>query len=879
MPRASPIQGSFNGGEWSPRAEGRVDVAKYGSSTRRLECFLPMVQGPAVKLGGFRYVAEVKDSSARTWLVRFEYNTQQAYVLEFGHLYVRVYANHGQVLSGGLPLEVATPYTSSDLTNSDGTFGLRMIESADVLYITHTSYAPRKLARTGPTTWVLTTLSPQGGPFKTENITATTVYASATTGAVTLTASAGIFQAGHVGSLFFLKVQDLSKIPPWEAYTEIVNGTGNNPLNLRRRSDSKNYICTTSYAITGAGLTAAVRTGTIKPVHTSGTSKDGTGNSVNNVAELVGVDWQFTDPGYGAVLITGYTSPTQVAGTVVAMSNSGIAALPSYVVGAGNPTTRWAFGAWSSVEGWPSHVAFFRERLVFGRAQRVWMSVAGDYECFDKYNDSGEVAADQAITVDLQSTQVNNMLWMETFSPSVEALMVGTAASEFVVKSQTENMVFGPENVTSAMVSTYGSRNLQPRRIGNVILYAQRAGTKLRDLNYDFYSNQDGSNDQSVLSEHLLLPGVQQIDYQQEPFSVLWTAMRDGSLAAMTYSREQYPEPPHGGWSRHPVAGGLGAVESVCCIPDPDQSRDEMWTIVKITVNGTTKRYVCYQEQEFMPGSDPQDCFYVDVGGTLDNTALSITGSSSCTLAPGAGATAKDTAGVTFTAGAAIFAPGDVGREIHRRYTYTGTDSDGLPVTLYATSKALITGYTSTTQVICTITAAFPDLATLAANAWRLTVTTISGLGHLEGQTVNILADGAVHPQRTVSGGSITLQTAASKVHVGLPKVARLQTLRLNAGGADGTSQGKFSRISQGAIRVKETLGLKVGNSFANMDEVYFRVASDLMDNPAPLYSGDVRFEFADDYDMEPWLCFESSDPLPCTIVAIMPQVTVSDRG
>ena len=63
MPRASPIQGSFNGGEWSPRAEGRVDVAKYGSSTRRLECFLPMVQGPAVKLGGFRYVAEVKDST------------------------------------------------------------------------------------------------------------------------------------------------------------------------------------------------------------------------------------------------------------------------------------------------------------------------------------------------------------------------------------------------------------------------------------------------------------------------------------------------------------------------------------------------------------------------------------------------------------------------------------------------------------------------------------------------------------------------------------------------------------------------------------------------------------------------------------------------
>lgn len=968
MPRASPLITAFNAGEFSPEMAGRVDIAKYPNSCKRVENFLPMVQGPVKRRGGFRYVAEVKDSSKRAWMVRFEFNTAQAYVLEFGDRYIRFFANHGQVVVSGVAAyngatayvvgdlvvsagvnyyciaattgnappnatywyaltgaiyEIPSPYLLADLTNSDGTFALRFVESADIIYLTHTRYPTRKLSRLAATTWVLSTLLATGGPFKTENTTATTVYASGITGSVTLFASAAIFSASHVGSLFRLQPQDFSRVPPWEPYAEIANGTGNSALGLRRRSLGLNYICTSTYAITGgASPTNSIRTGTDKPIHTSGLARDGSGIAMNGVAELVGVNWQFTDPGYGIVKITAYTSPTQVTATVVAASSTGIAQLPYFctvptgaaayaggttytvdvfVTYGGHtyrslkapnlghqpdispdywvqedtfPTKRWAFCDWSDVEGWPSHVAFFRERLVFGRKQRIWMSVAGDYENFSKLDDLGQVTADMAIVVDLQSTQVNDMLWLETFSPSIEALMVGTAGSEFVVKSQTEQAAFGPDNVTAAMVSTYGSRNMQPRRIGNVILYALRSGLRMRDLNYDFYSSNDNSNDQSLLAEHMLQPGINQIEYLQSPYSMLWAMRSDGGLVAMTYNKEQYPEPPHGGWHRHPVGGG-GIVEALAQIPAPDQSRDDLWAIAKFTVNGVTKRYIGFMEKEYLTGTDPEDAFLVDWGLTLDNTAQYITGNPACTLTVPAGALTSGATNVSFIAGAAIFAPGDVGREIHHRYSVVQSD---LSIRWY-TAKCLITHYTSALQVEGTVTAAFTEAATLASTDWRLTVTSISGLGHLEGKTVDVCTQGASHPQRVVTGGAITLAVASSKTHIGVPMPARLQTMRMNAGSADGTSQGKQTSISKATVRLLDTLGLRYGHDFADMLEVSFRSPGHAMDNAVPLFTGDKPIDWLADWNTDPWLCFEQADPLPCTIVALMPQVVANDKG
>lgn len=884
MARAAVAYTSFNAGEWSPLMEGRVDLQKYPNACKLLENFIPTVQGPAVRRGGTRYMGEVKDSSAVTRFLRFEFNTSQAYAIELGNYYMRFWANHAPVTVSGVAAwvtttaytvgdlvvqggtnyycttahtsgtfatdlangdwyaltgniyEIPTPWSTADLTDTDGTFKPRYVQSGDVIYIVHPSYAPRKLSRYGSTRWTLTQPVFAGGPFQTVNSDGTTtVYANAAAGSVTLTASASIFQAAHVGALFYLGERDVRATNMWTA-------GGTYGASDRVRSGNINYT-------TAAGGTA----GGTRPSHTTGTAQDGS----------PGVAWAYNDPGYGWVQITGYTSGTSVSATV-------LSTLPYYTVGAGNATTRWAMGAWNGVDGYPSQVCFFRERLTFAAGIKVWLSVAGDYENFRAKDDSGQVVADQAISIQVVARRVNNIMWLD---PGQD-LLIGTAGGEFRLCELTKNQVFGPENITVQPQSEYGSKSMQPVRVGPSTVHVQRSGKKIRELAYDFGPDNYKSTDLTVLSEHITKGGVVSVAWQQEPFSIIWYARADGTLCGLTFNREQDVV----AWHRQPL-GGSGAVEALIAIPTPDTTRDELWLLVKRTINGATKRYVEYMEVEHQNGNngdigtDPEQDFYVDCG-------LSYDGAQSVTLTPGAGATVAHTTGVTFTAGAAVWSSGDVGREIHYRYISTTVDKNGNTIKSWQSAKALITAYTDSTHVVCTINRAFPSLATLAAGAWRMTATTLSGLSHLEGQTVDVLANGAVHPQCVVSGGTITLQAAASVAQVGLPCPAKLWTMRMNAGAQDGTSQGKTARINKVAVRFLETLGAQFGSApTAALDDVLFRSTGDAMDTPPPLFTGDKLVDFDGGYTTEPRVFVQSNQPLPCTVVGLFPTVSTYDRG
>lgn len=103
--------------------------------------------------------------------------------------------------------------------------------------------------------------------------------------------------------------------------------------------------------------------------------------------------------------------------------------------------------------------------------------------------------------------------------------------------------------------------------------------------------------------------------------------------------------------------------------------------------------------------------------------------------------------------------------------------------------------------------------------------------------------------------------------------------MRLNAGSQDGTSQGKTARINKASVRLIDSLGLRYGSRFDQMDEVDFRTALMHMDNPPDLYSGDLLMDWPGDYETTPWLCFQQDYPMPCTIVGVMPIVSVYDRG
>ena len=156
-------------------------------------------------------------------------------------------------------------------------------------------------------------------------------------------------------------------------------------------------------------------------------------------------------------------------------------------------------------------------------------------------------------------------------------------------------------------------------------------------------------------------------------------------------------------------------------------------------------------------------------------------------------------------------------------------------------------------------------------------VTTISGLDHLEGQTVSILANGATHPDKTVSNGSITLDRSSTNVKVGLSYSSILQTMRLDAGSQNGTSQGKTKRIYEITIRLFESVGVEVGESLDNMERIPFRTSSDPMDQGIPPFTGDKAVEFRGNYDTDGFIFVRQTQPLPLTILSLYPELQTND--
>ena len=117
--------------------------------------------------------------------------------------------------------------------------------------------------------------------------------------------------------------------------------------------------------------------------------------------------------------------------------------------------------------------------------------------------------------------------------------------------------------------------------------------------------------------------------------------------------------------------------------------------------------------------------------------------------------------------------------------------------------------------------------------------TTLSCLYHLEGETLQVLGNGATHPDEIVSSGGITLITLATSAAVGYGFDSNMQTLRIESGSVDGTSQGKPKRFASTTVRFYETVGAEVGNDAGEIDRIFFRDSSMAMDEAVPMFTGD----------------------------------------
>lgn len=151
--------------------------------------------------------------------------------------------------------------------------------------------------------------------------------------------------------------------------------------------------------------------------------------------------------------------------------------------------------------------------------------------------------------------------------------------------------------------------------------------------------------------------------------------------------------------------------------------------------------------------------------------------------------------------------------------------------------------------------------------------TVLSGLAHLEGKVVDILADGAVHPQRTVTAGAVTLDTAASKVHIGLPITSDLRTLPLATEGAQAAGQGTIKNVNRVHLRVAQSSIVKAGPRFDLLREYPARAVTDPYGSPPALRDGELSLAVDPSWTQDAAVCVRQDLPLPLTVLSMTLEV------
>lgn len=557
--RAQVIQTNFTAGEESPQLLGRVDIAKYQNGAATMENFYTRVYGGANRDPGTRYVAPCKYSNKKSRLLPFVFSSTQAYILEFGDLYMRVFKDGGQVLDAFSAIyEIATPYAEADLPD------LNFAQSADSMFLVHPNYAVRKLTRSGHAAWKLAQYTFLVEPHEEVGVAPNTICAlsSAAVGTgVTATATAAAFQPSDVGR-------------------PLTSGDGE--ATITAYTDTTHVTISITTAFSGVSLTAGNwKLGDSPKTACTPSAVGPIGKAITLTLTAAGWrnDAQINDVGRyvhingGVVEITSFSTASVVNGTVRSVLSTTTAA----------ESGGWTLETkvWNSTNGYPRAVTFFEQRLILagttGFPNTVWGSRTGIYNDFTPGS-----ADDDGLTFPLVSDQQNPIQQIAY----LRQLLPLTYAGEFSLKGGVETPLTN-SNVQARNESAYGIKNVRPQRVGAEILFVQRAGRKIRSLAYQALNDNFNSPDQTVLSEHITSSGIKEMAFAQEPDSLLNCVRNDGQLVKICVNREQDVFGP----SRRTTDG---LFESVASIPYNDL--DQVWHIVNRTIGGVTKRYVEYVE-------------------------------------------------------------------------------------------------------------------------------------------------------------------------------------------------------------------------------------------------------------------------------------------
>lgn len=596
----NPLQDTFVRGEISPRLHARASLDLYRAGLSLCENFITLPHGGIRKRGGTYFVDEVPDAAFKTRLIRFVFSDDQAYVLVLSHLVIRVYA-YGARVPG---VQISTPWTQDEI------FGVKHAQSADDMWLVHPNHEPRKLSRLAHTSWMLSIVGFDDGPFQPVNTDESiTVYSSAATGLVTITASAPIFNANMAGRLLRVDMASYTDIPPWESYGIIDQPT----LGTRRRYEGRVYETPTAYNNIG---THEVRTGATPPTHTSGTEWDGQSSTEfrpdtpNLQLDIYhGLRWTYLHSGYGVARIV------NVAVGGYSVTASVLTTFPDETVGSGNASYLWRLGAFD--EGsYPDSVAIFEERLSFAQRFSVVASKTGDFESFK----TGE-KADDALSFRLAGGgQANDIVWIEDADGF---LAIGTIGGIRSLSGSGIDEALTPSSFKNRRSRTMPCANIAPVNAGRASMYVAKGRKAIVELTLNSQFKFQ-TEDVGQISEHIPKRGVVELAFQEYPDPFLWFPVDTGELGGLTYQPAQEVRGMHRHLMGGSFNGGNAVVESACVTPGQN-GQDDVWLVVKRTVDGGTRRYIEIITPALEYG-DIVDSFHVDCG-------LSRTGSPAASVA------------------------------------------------------------------------------------------------------------------------------------------------------------------------------------------------------------------------------------------------------
>ena len=798
----------------------------------------------------------------------------------------------------GAVVTVPSPYTAAEVA------ALQHCQSADVLTIVHPNHPPMNLSRYGHDDWVFDNVEVSKGPWLELNTdTTSALYVNQVAGTnITVTASKSVFVASNVGQLLYIEQRNYGQ--PWEPGKSV-------STNDIRRSDGKYY-----------KAVAYGTTGTMRPTHFMGTWSDG------------GVDWHYEHNGFGVVRITSVaadgksctadvlsqlpdtlkivslSAPKTIDGlvnqsgllgltiTAHGFTTSGTAKLAltyrdgdlnfhevlgtySYAVVDANTLSlfeepypvsgvdlfyggtltqitsteaaaaaaasfRWKLGAWAGDQGYPATVTYHQGRRVYGNTptqpHTQWLSRTDAYTDF---NPSSPLQDDDPVTNTLVSGQLNEVKAML----SVDKLLVLTAGAEWVIGSgQSDVLTYA--NFAPRVQGYRGASSLQPLGVADVALYVQDKGQVVRDIGFNLAEDRYTGADLTVFANHLVENRtITGWTYQQHPFGIVWMVRDDGVLLGLTYMRDQQVI----GWHRHDTDG---FYESVVCISE--DTEDAVYVVVRRVVNGATTRYIERFATRLL--ADLPAGVFLDASVQFDNRNTSGT---QLTFTSVSGGWDDQDTTVVVTSSAPIF-------------VYPGTSDYGDQLVLTDGDqiyRATVVVTTSTTTAQVRLNRTWPVIyRNLAQATWAWARDHYTGLGHLEGKTIGVQADGFDAGAYVVTGGAITLSQPAIRGCIGLPYLADLETLSLNT--AQQSLADKKKAINALRVKVLETQGLWAGRTLSDDDLYqYAPRISQSYDAPVRQQDGLVEIHFTTPWSTDGSCAIRQKAPLPVTITSIIPEV------